>query len=60
MGNGIRLAENEKKVEIINDFEDRSKRIIESAFIETEYSKFAQHSFYTVNQLDFRKDTFNP
>lgn len=54
------MAENEKKVEIINDFEDRSKRIIESAFIETEYSKFAQHSFYTVNQLDFRKDTFNP
>ena len=47
VGNGIRLAENEKKVEIINGFEDRSKRIIESAFIETEYSKFAQQYINT-------------
>lgn len=42
VGNGVRLAKDSKKEEIINEFESRSKKISEPSFIETEYSKFAQ------------------
>lgn len=45
--NGIRIAENEKKEEILKEFESRSRKIRETGFIEAEYMKFAQANINT-------------
>lgn len=41
-GNGVRLADEKKKQEILGEFFDRSEKIKDPFFVESEYSRFAE------------------